>query len=115
MIEPSITEILYVGDLDAEGLRIAASVQRRSQAIAARPAVEFHRAMLESAAALVGAAAGWPAKDGSARSISASAASALFFLAADLRRRCATLIADGRRIPEEVLSRIAMAQLLRSV
>ena len=111
MITPPISEILYVGDIDAEGLRIAASVQRRSQAVAVRPAVAFHRAMLASAAAL-GAPAGWRATEKSTRRLGESA---LQFLSADLRRHCWAMIADEHRIPEEVLSCAAMSELLRSV
>jgi hypothetical protein len=110
MIAPPITEILYVGDIDAEGLRIAVSVQRRSQAVAVRPAVAFHQAMLASAAAL-GAPTGWPAMEESARKLGESA---LQFLSADIRRRCGAMIAVGRRIPEEVLSCAAMTELLQS-
>lgn len=110
MIVPPISEILYVGDIDAEGLRIAVSVQRRSQAVAVRPAIAFHRAMLASAAAL-GALTGWPAKEESPRRLGESV---LQFLAADMRRDCGALIAAGHRIPEEVLSHTAMTELLRS-
>jgi hypothetical protein len=48
VLQPPVSEIHYVGDLDAEGLKIAGEVQRLSQAILVRPATGFHVAMLES-------------------------------------------------------------------
>lgn len=108
MIEPVITEVLYIGDLDAEGLKIAADLQRLSKSVAVRPAHEFHCAMLESAIQL-GAADGWPVKDDQPLSVPESVIS---FLDPRVRRTVATLIEAGRRIPEEVLSRAAMSRLL---
>lgn len=109
MIEPAIQEIRYIGDLDAEGMRIAADLQRRSKLVVVKPAAAFHSLMLESAAAL-GAADGWPAKDEPSSKVSEGT---LSFLAPDIRRRVLTIILASRRIPEEVLSRAAMSELLR--
>lgn len=108
MIEPAIKEVLYIGDLDAEGLKIAADLQRLSKSVAVRPAHEFHRAMLVSAIEL-GARDGWPVKDEQPSSL---AESVISILAPDISQKVTTLIAAGRRIPEEVLSRAAMARLL---
>jgi hypothetical protein len=52
MVEPPIVEIQYVGDLDAEGMAIAAAFQRMSTSIPVRPATRFHAAMLDSAVQL---------------------------------------------------------------
>ena len=108
MIQPAVTEILYVGDLDAAGMKIAADLQRTSTAVPVRPATQFHCAMLESAAQL-GAKDGWPVKDEQPNSVSDSVVD---FLAPELRHTVSTLIAQGRRIPEEVLSHSAMTRLL---
>lgn len=108
MIEPTIKEVLYIGDLDAEGLQIAADLQRLSTAVAIRPATEFHQAMLASASEL-GASTGWPVKDEQPLSVSDAV---LSFLAPEVRQQVATLIDTGRRIPEEALSRAAMSTLL---
>jgi hypothetical protein len=108
LIQPAVTEILYVGDLDAAGMKIAADLQRTSKAVPVRPATQFHCAMLESAAQL-GAEDGWPVKDEQPRSVSDTVTN---FLAPEVRHKVSTLIAQGRRIPEEVLSHSAMARLL---
>jgi hypothetical protein len=62
LIRPAVSDILYVGDLDASGMKIAADLQRTSMAVPVRPATQFHRAMLESAERL-GAEDGWPLRD----------------------------------------------------
>ncbi len=108
MIQPALTEILYVGDLDAEGMMIAADLQRLSKSIPVLPATEFHHAMLASAAQL-GAADGWAAKGEPPLDV---ANTVIAFLAPEVGLTVATLIAAGRRIPEEVLSHSAMCGLL---
>jgi hypothetical protein len=109
MIEPALKEVLYIGDLDAEGLKIAADLQRLSKSVAVRPAHEFHCAMLESAIEL-GAPDGWPVRDDQPLNVTDSTFS---IVAPDIRQKVATLIEAGRRIPEEVLTRAAMSRLLR--
>lgn len=110
MIEPAIKEVLYVGDLDAEGQKIAADLQRLSKTVAVQPAHKFHRTMLESATKLR-FPDGWPVKDDQPLSVSESVISILDPVVA---RKVSTLIAAGRRIPEEVLSRAAMSNLFRA-
>ena len=111
MIDPPIEQILYIGDLDAAGLMIAAEFQRLSKTVVVRPADQFHRAMLESAAEL-GSPDGWPVKDEQPLDVSESA---LSFLAPDVRRRVKSIVASGRRVPEEVLSHRIMCRLLQVV
>jgi hypothetical protein len=110
MIEPAIKDVLYVGDLDAEGLKIAAELQRLSKTVAVQPAHEFHRTMLESATKL-GFPDGWPVKDDQPLRGSDPAISNLDPVVA---QKVSTIIAAGRRIPEEVLSRAAMSSLFRA-
>jgi hypothetical protein len=107
MIRPPVTEIFYVGDLDAAGLRIAADLQRTSPSIPVRPATPFHQAMLESASRLE-AEDGWPTKDEQSHLTDA----AVRFLASELQPKVARMIRHGRRIPEESLSNATMASLL---
>jgi hypothetical protein len=109
MLEPPIEEVLYVGDLDAEGLKIAAELQRSSRSVVVRPADQFHSAMLESAA-MFGSPQGWPVKDEQPLRVSESV---LSFLASDVRPNVRAIVEQGRRIPEEVLSQAAMCRLLR--
>ena len=108
MIRPKISEIFYVGDLDAEGVRIGADLQRLSKSVAVRPAHEFHDAMLTSAVKL-GSPKGWLVKDGHPLELGEPHIS---FLASDIRPKVAALIEAGRRVPEEVLSRRTMSRLL---
>jgi hypothetical protein len=107
MIRPTVTEILYVGDLDAVGMKIAADVQRTS-ATTVRPATQFHKAMLESAARL-GAEDGWAVRDDQPTGVSDSV---IGFLAPELRQKVAAMIGERRRVPEEALSHAAMTRLL---
>lgn len=108
MIAPPITEILYVGDLDAEGVKIAADLQRLSKTVVVKQAHVFHNAMLKSAAEL-GSPNGWLVKDEQPLNL---AEAHMSFVASDIRPFVAALIETGRRIPEEVLSRCAMSRLL---
>lgn len=108
MIRPAVTEILYVGDLDAEGVKIAADLQRLSTSVPVRPAHEFHVAMLESAVEL-GSPNGWLVKDEQPLTL---AETHMSFLAWDTRSAVTALIEAGRRVPEEVLSRQTMSRLL---
>lgn len=107
-IEPEVETVLYVGDLDAEGLQLAAELKDRSDAVSVQPATAFHAAMLQSAAEL-GAADGWPAKDGQPRAI---ARRALDFPDPSIRDACARIVQMGKRIPEEVLSTKWMRRLM---
>jgi hypothetical protein len=108
MVEPAITEIQYVGDLDTEGMRIATEFQRLSKTIPVRPATQFHKAMLESAIQLE-ASDGWPSKnEGGADGI----ASGVTFLASAIREQVDGIFRKGRRIPEEALSFAVMTRLL---
>ena len=111
MVEPAITEIQYVGDLDAEGMRIATEFQRLSTTIPVRPATEFHMAMLESANHLE-SSDGWVSKD---ERESDDPAAGVGFLAGEIREQVGSMIRHGRRIPEEALSFAAMTHLLTTV
>ncbi|HUQ68721.1 MAG TPA: hypothetical protein VM165_04315 [Planctomycetaceae bacterium] len=108
MVEPAITEIQYVGDLDAEGMNIATEFQRLSKVIPVLPATAFHKAMLESAAQLK-SPDGWPSKDEREPSDSVAGAS---FVASEIREQVGGMIRERRRIPEEALSLAAMTRLL---
>ena len=109
MIDPPLKEILYVGDLDAEGLRIARpDLQRLSKSVSVRHAHEFYRAMVKSAIDL-GFPEGWPVKYDRIPDMSELI---LSVLPSDLRQNVQALVASGRRIPEEVLSRATMSRLL---
>lgn len=108
MVEPVITEIQYVGDLDAEGMSIATEFQRLSKAIPVRPATAFHKAMLESAIQLE-SPDGWPSR---AEGESSGSASGVCFLVDEIREQVGDMICKGRRIPEEALSLAAMTRLL---
>lgn len=109
MIQPAITEILYVGDLDGEGIQIASAVNRASKEVPVRPATQFHLAMFEAAASL-GAPNGWPAKD---KEPAICSEAAFDFLENEVRGRAVQLVTSGRRIPEEVVSHSLMRQLIR--
>jgi hypothetical protein len=110
MIEPPVESVLYVGDLDAEGIQLAANIGRLSSQVEIHPATSFHRAMIDAASEL-GHASGWPVKEKQPRQ---AAESALQFVDAAVRGKCAQLISSGHRIPEEVLSRFKMQQILSS-
>jgi hypothetical protein len=110
MIEPPLRNILYVGDLDAEGIQIASAVSRKSRCVPVQPATLFHLAMFE-AAAILGSSDGWPVKDEQAGDLSETA---LEYLDLEVRGRASKLIKTGRRIPEEVISHSCMRQLLQS-
>jgi hypothetical protein len=111
MVKPAITEIQYVGDLDAEGMSIAAEFRRLSQEIPVRPATEFHQAMLASAAQLE-SPNGW-ALQGRREQVSSEAA--IDFLASEIRGQVSNMIRSFRRIPEEALSFAAMTALLTTL
>lgn len=96
----------YVGDLDQAGLEIAAAVRNAARTVGlpeARPAERLHRAMLRAAAEL-GHPEGWPVGDG--RRVAREKAQALVQgIAPDLAERIVSILAGGKRIPEEVLGR----------
>jgi hypothetical protein len=106
-----IEEILYVGDLDCEGIQIAATVSLMSTKRAVRPATLFHLAMFDAATTL-GSSNGWPAKEYHMRYLSDSA---LKYLNIEVRDRARALVEAGRRIPEEVVSHSLMHELLNSI
>jgi hypothetical protein len=108
MVEPAITEIQYVGDLDAEGVSIAAEFQRLSKDIPVRPATRFHQAMLASAAELE-SPGGWALQSGREQ---VESQAAIIFLAPEIRDHVSDMIRSARRVPEEALSFEAMTQLL---
>jgi hypothetical protein len=107
LLEPVIGAIEYVGDLDAEGLSIAAELQRLSQ-LPVEPASSFHQAMLDSAVAL-GSPDGWPLSEGIEH---VDLAKGISFLSSDLHERVGNIVRSGRRIPEEALSCATMTRLL---
>jgi hypothetical protein len=111
MIDPCVQEIYYVGDLDAEGLQIGATLQRKSNEVPVRPATMFHFAMFESAV-LLRSPEGWRTKDDRSRQVSESV---LEFLDVGIRDRARQLIQNGRRIPEEVISSSLMRRLLQEL
>ncbi|MCH7988647.1 MAG: hypothetical protein IID46_05770 [Planctomycetes bacterium] len=110
MIEPPMKSVLYVGDLDAEGIQLAADLKRLSRHVTIMPATLFHRAMI-TAAAEFGWAKGRPVKEKQRRHL---AESVLGFVDDSVRGKCAQLISSGRRIPEEVLSQATMRRILSS-
>lgn len=98
----AVERISYVGDIDAAGLSIAVSSQKNARALGLpplEPASGVHGAMLGSAAAF-GQASGWPAKRGAP---DATPDSLLAFLPPEIRLAVRSILAAGRRIPEEVL------------
>ena len=107
-LDPEVKTVLYVGDLDAEGLQIAAELKRLSENVAIYPATTFHVAMLRSAAEL-NAPNGWPSKERQSRTPSRSV---LSFLDSSVRSTCEHLLQCGSRIPEEVLSLRWMRRLV---
>lgn len=109
-LEVSLTSISYVGDLDCFGLKIALQAQGRAQELPLppiEPATRLHCRMMAAAREL-GHPEGW-AYD----KVSPSEPTELLvgFLAADLQNAVADMIADGRRIPEEVLTPSSLTQL----
>lgn len=108
MLEPAIEAVLYVGDLDAEGIQLAAEIGHLSQKIPIQPATAFHEAMFQCARHL-GAETGWPMKELQPRQISDCALSAI---GAPHRDRCRTLVELGHRIPEEVIPHREMRRLV---
>jgi hypothetical protein len=111
MVAPPIVEIQYVGDLDAEGMVIAAELQRLSKSIPVRPATRFHQAMLASAAQLE-SPDGWVLQGDREQDNSGAG---LGFLASEIREQVGNMIRSARRIPEEALSFAAMTALLTAL
>ena len=109
MIDPPLREILYVGDLDGEGVQIANLVSQASKHVPVRPATRLHLAMFQAAAAL-GAPNGWPVKD--EKTIKCHDA-AFDFLGEEVRVRTIQLVKSGRRVPEEVIPHSLMREVLR--
>lgn len=104
-----IESLHYVGDLDGAGLAIA--IRARERALAnglpeLRAAPGFHRMML-SAAAGFGRPHGWPP-----RRSSVAFDPAATHLPPDVREEIFVLISNERRISEEVLGPVEMAQAL---
>jgi len=98
----TVSEIHYVGDLDVAELDIAVGAARRAASLglpAVRPAEKLHVAMFEAAAAF-GRPEGWPGRSVNGQGRLDELATAV---APDLWPRVRAMLADGRRIPEEVL------------
>jgi hypothetical protein len=108
MIEPHISQVFYVGDLDPEGIAIASELQRRSVSIPVKPATDLHLAMLESASRL-DSPSGWAVKDDR---LQKHTEASLKFLDIKLRSTVSNMFQNARRIPEEALSLAAMAKTL---
>ncbi|HEY6157713.1 MAG TPA: Wadjet anti-phage system protein JetD domain-containing protein [Gemmatimonadales bacterium] len=97
-----VNSVVYVGDLDRAGLRIAQAAGRTLMEVGLptlRPAPGLHERMLEAAAHL-GHASGWPTR---ARRIRWDDDQLVSWLPEEIRPRVRALLAAGRRIPEEVL------------
>lgn len=110
-IEPQIGTVYYVGDLDAEGIQILSDCKCSSAEVKIQPATHFHQAMIVSAEEL-GAPNGWPMKENQPRQV---ANSVLNVLDQSVRPATERLIEAGHRIPEEVLSRYALQQLVLAI
>ena len=108
MFDPPVATVRYVGDLDAEGIQLAADVGRLSQRIPIQEATTFNETMFQCAREL-GAETGWPMKELQPHQISDSA---LSVIAAPLREQCRRFVELGHRIPEEVISHRVMSRLL---
>ncbi|MGE0759483.1 MAG: hypothetical protein AB7O38_20870 [Pirellulaceae bacterium] len=108
MLDPQVETVFYVGDLDAEGIQLAADLRTLSREIPIQPATMFHEAMCRSAEDL-GAEWGWPMKETQARQVPDSALAAI---AVPFRERCRKMIELGHRIPEEVIPQRVMHRLL---
>lgn len=108
MLDPPVGTVLYVGDLDAEGIQLAADIRALSREIPIQPATAFHEAMFRCAREL-GADQGWPMKERQTRQIPDSALEAV---AAPYRVQCRKLVELGHRIPEEVIPHRVMRRLL---
>ena len=107
----SIEAIEYVGDLDLDGLIIARAAQKIAEEAGlprVSPARGIHSQML-AAAKNFGRADGWPG--GRSASGPAILHEAARFLPEDARSTTVQLLADGRRVPEEVLGPAEMASL----
>ncbi|MCE9607688.1 MAG: hypothetical protein K8U03_22600 [Planctomycetia bacterium] len=99
-----IQRIVYVGDLDFHGLRIAARASRAASVSGLpeiQPATMVHRAMLQSAQRF-GNSDGWEDKRSHGRPVE-RLTTALTFLDPELRDVVAAILQQGNRIPEEVL------------
>ena len=98
----SVTRVMYVGDLDRAGLRIAQAAAQTSQRAGLpplEPAPGLHKAMLDSAAHL-GHPLGWATE---ARRSRTDDAHLVTWLPSEVRARVREVLAAGRRVPEEVL------------
>lgn len=98
-----VESIDYVGDLDRDGLQIALRARETSTALGlptVLPAKGIHEAMLSSAAAM-GCSEGWPHRQ--RRRAREMEIPGLLFLPEELRPKVSRIIAQGNRIPEEVL------------
>jgi len=97
-----ISQVMYLGDLDRTGLRIALAAARaaeRAGAPAVHPAAGLHQAMLDAATSM-GSPLGWPSGVRHARRDDAQL---VHWLPHTVQSRVSAVLAAGRRIPEEVL------------
>lgn len=104
MLGRPLERIVYVGDLDAHGLRIAARAGRAAACVGlpqVEPATELHVAMLASARRF-GHRDGW--KDHATQKPTPEKLAALVkFLDEQVRQPVTHMLSIGHRIPEEVL------------
>lgn len=100
----ALDRVDYVGDIDTDGLRIAAAAAARAHVLGLppiQPAPRVHSTMLE-ASLWLGHPSGWRRRIRRAPDIVGSE-SCMTFLPEDIRDRVRAILHGGRRIPEEVL------------
>jgi Wadjet protein JetD, C-terminal len=109
------SSIAYVGDLDADGLAIATAANAATR-LAGLPSVDpasgAHAAMLAAAAHLESPTGGPLTDRKRTSSGQRETPPGIEWLPGDVRERVATILLDGRRIPEEALSPEAMRTIL---
>ncbi len=97
-----VTKLMYLGDLDRPGLRIAHAAARVASDTGLpmlEPALGLHECMLQTAARL-GHPSGWPTRPHRRRPDETELVS---WLPAGVQSRVRAMLAANRRIPEEVL------------
>lgn len=97
-----VTRLMYLGDLDRPGLRIAQAAARVAADTGLptlEPALGLHERMLDAAARL-GHPNGWPTRGRRAR---ADDAQLVTWLPTAIQSRVRAMLTANRRIPEEVL------------
>ncbi len=110
-IDPAVTHIHYVGDLDLPGLSIALRAQAAAAAAGlpkVEPAGELHQLMLDQRSAF-GQPLGWTYAEEPLEATTAE--DALRFLDPRQREQSRPMITAGRRVPEEVLGPAELARV----